>query len=343
MIVDNLLKTALRPVEVDEKTIAQLLEEMKFTGFQGRNLALAAEIWEKALKAEDTVVMLGYAGSLSTTGQWKIIKWLVEKRFVDVVVSTGANISEDLIAAMGFNYYVGTPYVDDAMLRQARIYRFHDVFVREKDYVEMEEMLADFMMTLDGSNPMSSAEFLHLFGKWLENRKVDGIVTAAYRADVPVFSPAIEDSGYGVAYLINRYRKPGYRLVLDHFKDYEQLVRIRGKHRDSAAIFIGGGVPKDFIQLSAVAVDIIEKGDPYLTRPHRYAIQITTDNPQWGGLSGATLEEGKSWGKETPEGEAVQCFCDATIALPIITHALNERIKERKHKPDLSWIFQDIK
>lgn len=342
MIADNFLKTVLRPVEVGEKTISQLLEEMKFTGFQGRNLALAAEIWGKALEAEDTVVMLGYAGSLSTTGQWKIIKWLVEKRFVDVVVSTGANISEDLIAAMGFNYYVGTPYVDDAMLRRARIYRFHDVFVREKDYVKMEEMLADFMMTLDGSKPMSSAEFLHLFGEWLEHRKVDGIVTAAYRAGVPVFSPAIEDSGYGVAYLINKHRKPAYKLILDHFKDYEQLVRIRGKHRDSAVVFIGGGVPKDFIQLSAVAVDILEKGDLYTTRPHRYAVQITTDNPQWGGLSGATLEEGKSWGKETPEGEAVQCFCDATIALPIIAHTLDEKIKERKHKPDLSWIFQGI-
>ncbi|MCS6784421.1 MAG: deoxyhypusine synthase family protein [Candidatus Caldarchaeum sp.] len=342
MVADKFLTTVLRPVEVKEKTLSQLLEEMKFTGFQGRTLALAADVWAKALRADDTVIMLGYAGSLSTTGQWKIIKWLVEKRFVDVVVSTGANISEDLIAAMGFSYYVGSPYVDDAMLRKARIYRFHDVFVREQDYVKMEEMLADFMATLDGRPPMSSAEFLHMFGKWLEQRKVDGIATAAYRAGVPVFSPAIEDSGYGVAYLINRHRKPGYKLILDHFKDYEQLVRIKGSHRDSAAVFIGGGVPKDFIQLSAVAVDILEKGDPYVTRPHRYAVQITTDNPHWGGLSGATLEEGKSWGKETPEGDAVQCFCDATIALPFIAHALNEKIEERKHKPDLSWVFRDI-
>ncbi|MEM0441275.1 MAG: deoxyhypusine synthase family protein [Candidatus Caldarchaeum sp.] len=340
--VDNSLKTVLKPVQVGEKRISNLLDEMKFTGFQGRNLAVAAEVWEKALKADKTVVMLGYAGSLSTTGQWKIVKWLIEKRFVDVVVSTGANISEDLIAAMGFNYYVGTPYIDDTMLRRAGIYRFHDVFVREKDYIKMEEMLADFMLTLDGRKPMSSAEFLYLFGKWLDSHGVDGIVTAAYRAGVPVFSPAIEDSGYGVAYVYNRYRKPGFSLVLDHFKDYEQLVKIRGTQPDSAAIFIGGGVPKDFIQLSAVAVDLLEKGNPYLTRPHKYAVQITTDNPHWGGLSGATLEEGKSWGKETADGYAVQCFCDATIALPIIAHALNERVKERRHAPNLSWVFQEV-
>ncbi|MFN3982426.1 MAG: deoxyhypusine synthase family protein, partial [Caldilinea sp.] len=89
--------------------------------------------------------------------------------------------------------------------------------------------------------PMSSAEFLHLFGKWLDQRNIHGIVQAAYRAGVPVFSPAIEDSAYGVAYIINKNRRPRFTLVLDHFKDYEQLVRIRGRQRDSAAVFIGGG------------------------------------------------------------------------------------------------------
>ncbi|MEM0384070.1 MAG: deoxyhypusine synthase family protein [Candidatus Caldarchaeum sp.] len=340
--VEKLLKDPLKAVEVGEKTISQILQDMRNTGFQGRNLGLAADVWEAALRADDTVIMLGYAGSLSTTGQWRLVRWLIENRFVDVVVSTGANISEDLIAAMGFNYYVGTPFIDDDFLRQNGIYRFHDVFVKEKEYIKMEEMIADFMLTLDGRDPMSSAEFLHLFGKWLDDRNIKGIVQAAYRAAVPVFSPAIEDSGYGVAYLINRHRRPSFRLVLDHFKDYEQLVRIKGAFRNSAAVFVGGGVPKDFIQLSAVAVDILESGDAFRTRPHRFAVQITTDSPQWGGLSGATLEEGKSWGKESSEGYAVQCFCDATIALPVLVHALNERVSERASRPDLSWVFKDV-
>ncbi|MCS7138415.1 MAG: deoxyhypusine synthase family protein, partial [Candidatus Caldarchaeum sp.] len=276
IVEERILKAPLKPLEVGEKTVSQLLKEMRDTGFQGRSLGLAADVWEAALKSEDTVIMLGYAGSLSTTGQWKLVKWLIEKRFVDVVVSTGANISEDLIAAMGFNYYIGTPFVDDDLLRRNGIYRFHDVFVREREYIKMEEMLADFMLSLDGRKPMSSAEFLHLFGRWLDAKKINGIVQAAYRSGVPVFSPAIEDSGYGVAYLINKHRRPGFNLILDHFKDYEQLVRIKAASRDSAAVFIGGGVPKDFIQLSAVAVDILQSGDAFKTRPHKYAVQITT-------------------------------------------------------------------
>ncbi|MEM1944775.1 MAG: deoxyhypusine synthase family protein [Nitrososphaerota archaeon] len=337
--VEELLRQKLRPIQVGRKSVSELLTAMRETGFQGRALGIAAQIWEMAVKAEDTVVMMGYAGSLSTTGQWKIVKWLVENRLVDVLVSTGANISEDLIEAMGFNYWIGTPYIDDDVLRGNGIYRFHDVYVREADYIEMEKMLAEFMMSIDRGQSYSSSRFLNMLGRWLHERGVDGILAAAYRAGVPVFCPAIVDSGYGVAYLMNRYKDRDFKLLIDHFMDYELLVRIRGRHRNSAAIFIGGGVPKDFIQLSAVTVDILESGDPFRTRPHKYAIQITTDSPQWGGLSGATLEEGKSWGKEAPDGYSVQCFCDATIALPLISHYLAERGGRRGSPPDLSWVF----
>jgi deoxyhypusine synthase len=72
------------------------------------------------------------------------------------------------------------------------------------------------------------------------------------------------------------------------------------------------------------------------------AIQITTDSPQWGGLSGCTFEEAISWGKEDVDSKFVQCYCDATIALPIVAHALAERVKERKIYPDFSWLFKGL-
>ncbi|MEM2721356.1 MAG: deoxyhypusine synthase family protein, partial [Candidatus Bathyarchaeia archaeon] len=73
-----------------------------------------------------------------------------------------------------------------------------------------------------------------------------------------------------------------------------------------------------------------------------YAIQITTDAPHWGGLSGCTFEEAISWGKEAIGGRNVQCFCDATIALPIVVHALAERVNKREKAPDLSWLFNSL-
>lgn len=336
------LREKLRAIEVGRKSVSELLEEMRDTGFQGRRLGEVVEVWAKMLSDEDAVIMMGYAGSMSTTGQWKLIKWLLENRFIDVLVSTGANVSEDLVDAMGYGYWKGSPNVDDSVLRRLRILRFYDVFASEAEYVEMEKKIAEFMSTLDIREPLSSAEFLYLFGRWLDREGVDGLVTSAYKQKVPVFVPALVDSGYGMAYLYARYKNPKFRLLVDQFMDFEQIVTIKSRFKSSGVVYIGGGVPKDFIQLTAVAVETLRAGNLTGVTPHKYAIQITTDSPQWGGLSGATFEEAESWGKESPEGYNVQCCCDATIALPLVVHALAERVKRRKRVPDLSWVFERV-
>jgi deoxyhypusine synthase len=121
-------------------------------------------------------------------------------------------------------------------------------------------------------------------------------------------------------------------------KDFDELSKIGEKSKKTGVIYIGGGVPKDFIQLLTAVVGIL-KGEK-LEYPHEYAIQITTDSPQWGGLSGCTFEEAVSWGKITKEDKnKTVCYCDATIALPIIAHALNERIKTKRQGRLLSNIF----
>ncbi len=341
-LAKKFLVRKLRPIEIGEKSISQLLDSMAMTGFQGRRLGEVVKVWETACRTENTVIFLGLAGSLSTTGQSEIVKFLIRNRFIDVLVSTGANITEDLVEALGANYYMGEPNLDDSELFKAGIYRFHDVLVRDVDYFKMEKMLADFMAQLDRTKVYSSAKFLNQLGAWLDGKGVNGILTEAWRSGVPVFSPALVDSGMGVAYLLNKYRHgEGFKLLIDHFADYELIVKIKAKFADSAAIFIGGGVPKDFIQLAAVAVDVLLSGDLSKYRPHRFAAQITTDSPHWGGLSGATLDEAKSWGKESPDSMTVQCFCDATIGLPLVAHALYEKLGRRKDPPDLSWVFKE--
>ncbi|MBS7605063.1 MAG: deoxyhypusine synthase [Candidatus Bathyarchaeia archaeon] len=325
------------------KKISELLSEMAGTGFQGRKLGEVVEVWEEMLRDEITI-FFGYAGSMSTTGQWKIINWFIEKHFIDVIVSTGANISEDILEAMGGTYWQGHHLVDDEDLAKYRIDRFYDVFVDEYEYEEMESLIADFMATLKPDYRYSSAEFLYLFGKYLSEIGVKSIVEKAYENNVPVFCPSIVDSAYGIAYIVNRRRSKGkFNIIIDQMKDFEQLVEIKRRSKETGVIYIGGGVPKDFIQLTAIGASITEDGRYGMPVPHKYAIQITTDSPQWGGLSGCTFEEAISWGKESKQGRNVQCYCDATIALPLISHALAERITERKKLPDLSWIFRDIK
>jgi deoxyhypusine synthase len=327
----------LKTIEVKNgKSVSELLKEMSQTGFQGRKLGEVVDVWASMLEDEVTIFM-GLAGSLSTTGQWKIIKWLIENRFIDVLVSTGANISEDILEAMGGSYWQGSHLVDDRELFKYNIDRFYDVYADEMEYRKMENLLAEFTDTLDPNYAYSSREYLYLLGKWLNQKGIESIVTAAYKNNVPIFSPALVDSGYGIANMILRFTK-GKRIILDQMKDFEEIVEIGAKSKETGVIYIGGGVPKDFIQLIAVALRLRDKND--IEHPHKYAIQITTDSPQWGGLSGATFEEAISWGKESPHGKNVVCYCDATIALPLVSHALSERVKKRKYIPDFSWIIK---
>lgn len=332
----------MKSIEVGKKGLHELLLEMSETAFQGRALGEAYRVLLDMFRDEDVTIFLGLAGSMSTAGMWKIIKWLIEQRYVDVVVSTGAIISEDIVEAMGFKYYKTHPCVDDSELLRLGYDRFYDTVVKESDYRKMEGLIREFISTLPPGSTYSSMEFLHLFGKFLNERGIDSIVSAAYRAGVPVFSPALVDSGYGMAALLE-YRR-GHRVAIDMVRDFAQIVEIGERSKKLASIYIGGGVPKDYVNLVTVAQTLVayyERGVEEFHKSLEYVVQFTTDLPQWGGLSGATLEEAVSWGKVHPRARKRMVHVDATIALPIITHALASASIKRAKPQDMRWLFEE--
>lgn len=350
---ESLLTRKLDAIEVGEKPVSTLLEQMGRTAFQGRSLAQAVSLWQTMLAEPDLVIVLGLSGSLSTAGQWKLINWLIEKRFVDVIVSTGANVSEDIIDAMGASYWQGSATADNSALLKADINRYYDIYGKETDYRRMEIVITDFIHSLRHTE-YTSPEFLRIFGQWLDSRAIYSIVATAARHQVPVFCPAITDSAYGEAFLMAI--NSGTTLQLDQVREFQQFVSIGERAKNIGVIYFGGGVPKDFTQLLAISLSPKTADIPLARRaaqrrksleeyyyPHKYAIQITTDSPQWGGLSGCTLDEAVSWGKVTQDENArVTCYCDATIALPLITHALNERVDHRLETPNMEWLFQTM-
>ena len=343
---------AIKPAK--DKKISQILDEMRKTGFQGRSLAEAAEVLEMMITDKDTTILFGYAASLSTTGQWEIIKWLLENHYIDILVGTGANLSEDIIEAMGYSYYQCSPMVDDEKFFKQGFNRYYDLFGKEDEYLKMTELIAEFIVTLDQNHKYSSREFLYLFGKWISQKGIKSIVATAAENNIPVFCPAIIDSPYGDAALITESK--GFHLILDGVKDYVEFMRLSENVKDTAVVYIGGGVPKDFIQLFAVTANLLYPDRKVPNRagsqiregvteeqyyPHKYAVQITTDSPQWGSLSGCTFDEAISWGKQTRKGRFIQCYCDATIALPIISHALAERLDGKREGRKLGLRFKE--
>jgi len=334
----EVLSKPVSTIEVGKKSISTLLDEMSQTGFQGKKLGEVARIWADMARAKGLTVFLGLTGSLSTTGQWKIVRWLVEKRYVDVIVSTGANISEDILEALGYHYYQGTWLADDEELLKLKIDRFYDVYADELQYRKLERTIYNFADTLDPKKVYSTREFLYGFGEFLSNKGIDSIVAAAQRAKVPIYSPGLIDSGYGVALSLLR-REKGKMIRLDQTKDMEELAQIAERTKKTGVVYLGGGVPKDTIQLSTIIKSLSKGGEE--ETPHEFAIQITTDSPQWGGLSGCTLEEAISWGKISSNAKKAVLYADITLALPLIAHALNEKVSRRADPPDLSWVFKN--
>jgi deoxyhypusine synthase len=218
----------------------------------------------------------------------------------------------------------------------------------------MEEVVTDYVMTCKEDYYYTSAEFLYGLGKYLGNKNIPSITAAAAANGVPIFSPAMVDSAYGETFLLAKNQ--GHNVHIDSVKEFDQFVQIGTKTKDVGVVYIGGGVPKDLTQLIAISVSPMTEDKGVQGRkgglrkslqeyyyPHKYAIQITTDSPQWGGLSGCTLEEAISWGKiNSQSGTRAVCYCDATIALPLICHALAERVPEKRNGPDMSWIFKDM-
>jgi len=332
----------VRPVEIDEmRSIKDLLASMRDTAYQGRRLGEAFDILAQMLRDKNVTIYMGLAGSMATAGIWRIITWFIEREYIDVLVSTGANVSEDIYAGLGFPYGKGSSCIDDSMLLEYKIDRFYDVYADEYLYREMEKLLKEFIIDLPKDYIYSSAEFMYLLGARLDKLGVDSIARSAYKKKTPVFVPAIVDSGYGIAAILAKFERGG-RIIIDQFKDFEQMIEIAEKNLDSGVIYIGGGVPKDLIQLVAVAKALLEerRSGREIVKPHKYAIQLTTDLPQWGGLSGATLEEAISWGKTRPGGSSM-VHVDATIGLPILALGLKEMNIERS-KIDTSFIFRDV-
>jgi deoxyhypusine synthase len=326
------LQEPIEPIEVAEKSISKLLEEMAGTAFQGRRLGEAFLTWVEMLKDEDTIIFFGLSGAMVPAGMRKVISFLIKNRYIDTLVSTGANIFHDIHEALGNRHYKGSPSVNDEGLLRQGIDRIHDVFAEEKKFREVDNLIAELCKELDLSKEYSSREFLNFLAEKLEkiSREENSILLNAYAKGVPVFTPALSDSSIGIA--IATARGKGYKVIVSHAKDVNEITQIVEKAKKTGVVYIGGGVPKNFIQQTEVVASIL--GFP--VKGHEYAIQFTTDSPQFGGSSGATFEEAVSWGKIAARSKKVQVFVDATIALPVITHALNEKKVKRK-APDFSW------
>jgi len=349
----DFLRQKTKPVEIKKQSTSDLVENMALSGFQGRKLGEITKIWQQMMKEKEITIWLGISGAIIPAGMRKVIAFLIKNRFVDAIVSTGAQMFHETFEALGKEHYIGEQATDDCRLFKEGIVRIYDVLADEMDLLAGEFFIKKIAgQYLENGQAYSSREIAALIGRELAkvSKDQDSILINAYKQGVPIFTPSFGNSYIGIAvwYAAMRYNK---KFVVDAIKDLYESAYLTLNSKKTGVIYLGGGDPKNYIQQTAEITpnladpQYIKSDKPIpehegFRKPHSYAIQITTDTPHFGGLSGCTFEEAQSWGKVSRGAKKTQCFADITLALPFVAQTLFEKsmadAKKRK-KPRFDW------
>ncbi len=337
------LKETIKHIDIKKYNVVDMIEDMKDMAFSSRDLARAAQIYDKMLKDKKCTVILTLAGSLFSAGLKKVVYDMIKHNMVDAIVSTGAIIvDQDFFEALGFKHYKGWWHnIDDNELRELHIDRIYDTFIDEDELRICDETIYEIANSLE-KRPYSSREFIEEMGKYLTKnaKNKESVVLAAYEKRVPIFVPAFSDCSAGFGLVKHQWENPDNHVSIDSAKDFLELTKLKIKAKETGIFMIGGGVPKNFTQDVVVACDILGYNLPM----HKYAIQITVADVRDGALSSSTLKEASSWGKVDMSYEQM-VYSEATIAFPLIAaygyHKGSWKAREEKRYSD--WLNTEAK
>jgi deoxyhypusine synthase len=291
-------------------TVKELVDAMGMAGaYNGGALSRAVRIYESMLRDQRATKFFGLAGAMVPAGMGGIVSDLIMSGHIDVLVSTGANLTHDIIEAIGCRHFHGTASCDDVELRHDEINRIYDVYLPNEAFEQFEVFMQKTFSELEPESRISISGLLAHIGQ----RTTSGILHTAAHKNIPVYCPAVQDSMIGLQYWL--FSQDNH-VTVDAFADMPALMDRCFNAEKAGALLVGGGVPKNFILQSMLMTP----------NGFDYAVQLTGDRPDLGGLSGATLDEARSWGKITEEAQAVTVYGDATITLPLLVAAVMERM-----------------
>lgn len=303
-------------------TVGELAEEYGKAGIGAADLHEAVELTASMLQ-DDVGLFMSLAGALVPGGMRRVVTDLIRDGYVDALVTTGATLTHDTIEAIGGRHHHGASVsrgeaerAHDEQLRRAEVDRIYNVYLPQDHFTAFERHLRAHVFP-DLAETVTIREFVEALG--MANERVHdgtepGIAAVAASQDVPIYCPAIQDSILGLQAWMHAQTNP---FTLDALRDMSHLNDRAHEAESAGALLVGGGVPKNFVLQARLATP-----DAY-----QFAVQLTMDPPATGGLSGATLNEARSWGKIECGGRNVSVYGDATITLPIVIAAAREQVE----------------
>ncbi|MGB5995451.1 MAG: deoxyhypusine synthase, partial [Candidatus Deferrimicrobiaceae bacterium] len=325
------------PPPIEKGIGAVDLLDNHFLAYNAGRLREGARLYAEKMLKPDVTVGLALSGALVPAGLGvSCIVPLIRAGFVDWIVSTGANLYHDVHFGLGMEMRAGSPFFDDTVLHEEGVVRIYDIVFAYEVLLDTDAFFRRILEEEEFQCEMSTAEFHFRIGRYVAEREKKlgagevSVLAAAYRHGVPVYTSSPGDSSIGMNVAAMSLFGKGTKIdVSADVNETAGIVYAAKKGRGKSAVLImGGGSPKNFIlqtepQLQEV-LGIEEKG-------HDYFLQVTDARPDTGGLSGATPSEAVSWGKVDPHRlpDAVVCYLDSTVAMPLLTAYVLERVNRR--------------
>ena len=300
-------------------TVGALALEMKATGVLGAGrIGAAVDVVSEMFRGSDFTNFLTLAGPLVPSGFRLLVGDLIDRGFLDAIVTTGANLTHDVIESLGLRHYQGSFQVDDRKLIRQGYSRIADIFVRESSFERLDRTVRRWLsrIAVEDRRNIAFSDLLARLGLMISDE--NSILRKAARNEVKVFSPGLLDSILGLSLWSFAQTE---ELQLNPITDVTRMVELAMTSKKIGVLIIGGGLPKHHTLLASVLREGVD-----------LAVQITADRPEPGGLSGAPLAESISWRKIRKAGKFVDVYGDATVCLPLIIGAVLDRVKKRERQ-----------
>jgi deoxyhypusine synthase len=336
------LTVPTRPIPVDrDRSVAGLLEKMEGAGFGAKQLAEAHRIWLDMLDDNSTIYLCG-SGNLIPSGMRRLLAYVIKNRFVDVICMSGSVLFHDIHETLGRNHYQAHPSMNDEELESSDILRVGDMLANREEYQEADEWIGSVINQLDMTRAYPIREFLHLLGRELaEIAHEDGVLTASFKARVPVFCPDILSTEMSVGMARSRFEKKN-NFTVDLTQDTMEMMHISQRTRNSGIITLGSTCSQNMVNMAEIS-SYITRTHP---RGHKYAISITTDSVP---LDTRTPSFGANhtqvFGKLLRGATTAYVPSDPSVSLPMIITALSQtaaKFMKGRKRPNFTFQGREL-
>jgi deoxyhypusine synthase len=329
-------KIEIRPLRAHAE-VADLVD-LHFNAYNAARVQEICHLMHRKVMRPGVTVGLSLSGALIPAGLGSILIPLIEKGYIDYIVSTGANLYHDLHFALGFDLWRSTPFLDDVELHRERLIRIYDIIFDLDVLLKSDSFLYSLVGAPEFQKKMATSELHHLIGRYVDaverksRRRGTTLLGAAYRCRVPIYTSSPGDSTIGMNLAARTLT--GDKLEIDVARDVNEsaaMVYEAKLQGESAVVILGGGSPKNFLLQTEPQLQEVLGLD---VSGHDYFVQITDARADTGGLSGATPGEAVSWGKINPDTlpDCVVCYADSTLAFPLVAAYILTRCRPRPLK-----------